>query len=229
METSEKRKKAEAYILQSITALDKHALGDNIKRYKAMFAAMSDTQFDKYMKALRDNKTCVYMYMPNMTKRPKIGDLLTIAKKLGIKMFHRIKIYDTATDKYYLTNETYPIFRLPVRRLQQFLEKKISIPHGDSKIDTLTGQVAFDDRSAKITNPEIQALQSKGLNNTLHEFVSVRGGNIEAYGGEFKRQAEETGIVLLQDISGDSKTRSAVVTQLFLEGLMLETNLAGDF
>jgi hypothetical protein len=228
MNISEKRKKTEKYLLSAIEFIDKNGTGENIKRYQKMFSTMSDTEFDKFMNMLRKNKTCIHMYYPNMTKRPTLDNIIEAAKKFNVKLFHRLKKYDNITKKYFITNEAYPVFRLPIRRMQQFLEKKISVPKGDSKVDTLTGQVSFDDRSAKLTNPEIQALQSKGLSNSLHELLTIRGGNIEAYSGEMKRQAEETGTVLLKDISGGSKTRSAVVAQLFFEGMMLESNFVGE-
>ena len=101
----------------------------------------------------------------------------------------------------------------------------MSVPHSDRKVDAMTGQVAWEDQSATITNPEIQALISKGLPNILKEVVTVRGGNIEAWNGEMKQQAEETGTVNLDEIGDNSITRSAVVTEVLLESMLLDTNL----
>ena len=225
MNITDKRKKATAYLLSSLKKIDKLGSGENVKRYEELFASMSDNKFDKFMKDVRDETTCIYTYFPNMTKRPSLADTIGIAEQLDIKIMHRIKLYDSGTDSYYLSNEEYPIVRVPVRRQQQFLDKKMSVPSSDKKINAMTGQVAWEDQSATITNPEIQALVSKGLPNVLKEVVTVRGGNIEAWSGEMKQQAEETGSVDLDIIGQNSISRSAVVAEVLIECMMLDTNL----
>lgn len=228
MNMSEKRKAATTYLINALKSIDSHALGANVTRYEKLLSQMSDREFNKFMIAVRDKEACIYVYMPNMTKRPKVEDLLQIAKKQGIKIFHRIKKYDSVTNKYFVTNEEYPVVRIPIRRLQQFQDKKISVPHGSNKVDSMTGQVAWEDECAALSNPEIQAMQAKGLSATLHELVAIRGGNIEAWSGDMRRQAEETGEVLLEDIAGGTTTRTAKVTQVFFDCMMLDSNIVED-
>lgn len=227
MEKSTKRKSVEKYILDSIARIDDTASGLNIKRYKEMFNSMTDAQFDTYMNHVKNKRTSIHVYLPNMSKRPSLAMINKIAKDLDVKIFHKIKMFDNITNCYFITPNEYPVLRLPIRRLQQFLDKKMSVPKGDSKIDALTGQVAWDDKSATLTNPEIQVLNSKGLNNVLHEFIAVRGGNIQAWSGEMKQQAEETGVVRLADLSAGSVTRTAMVTEKFIESMMLSINIIG--
>lgn len=229
MDISKQRKKAMEYLITALTQIDTLCDGANVKRYTDLLDPMSDAQFDKYMKALKDKKTCIYVYIPNMEKRPSIKNLLDIAKEHGTEIFHRIKLFDETTSEYYLTNEKYPVFKIPIRRMQQFLDKKMAVPHGDTKTDGMTGQVAWEDKASTISNPEIQALNAKGtgLSKTLHELVAVRGGNVEAWNGEMKQQAEETGVVYLEDVGLSSNTRTAIVAQTWLEGMLLENNLVG--
>jgi hypothetical protein len=224
MSTTEKRKKTTAFLLKALDRMDTFSDTKNAKFYRDLFNGMTDSEFDQYMRDMRDGNECFYVYMPNMSKRPSLDTLIEIAKENRVEIFHRIKMLDEHTGEYFVTSHKYPVLRLPIRRMQQFLDKKMSVPRGDTKVNSMTGQVAFEDQSAKLSNPEIQALQSKGLSNTLNELVAIRGGNVEAWSGEMKRQAEEQGKVLLSDIDGGT-SRTAQVTQVLLECMMLSTNL----
>ena len=108
--------------------------------------------------------------------------------------------------------------------MQQFLDKKLSVAESDTQIDGLTGQITGKDDPASITGPEIRVMHARGLDNTLKEMISVRGGNIGAY-GDFKHQLEETGDASLGDIQTDSVSRTAMVTQVILESMHLDNNL----
>jgi len=228
MDIATKRKKTTKVLLAGIGKLDSYATGANVARYEKMLSQMTDKEFDKYMKAIRDKETVLYVYMPNMTKRPLVKDLLVIAGEMGVKLFHRIKKYDSVTKRHYVTNEAYPVIRIPVRRLQQFQYKKMSVPHGSSKVDSMTGQVAWEDKSASLSNPEIQAMDAKGLTKTLEEFIAIRGGNIEAWSGEMRRQGEETGEIILDDISGGTHTRTVEVAKIFFDCMMLDNNFVDE-
>jgi len=218
-----KRKKVQDYILKIMKLIDK--TNTNYNYYVDFFKKMSDTQFDQYMKLIRDRKMQLYVYFPNLKVPMVMEDFLKAAKETGTKIFHRLKIKDKATGEIFLTEEEYPVLVVSVRRLQQFLDKKMSVPDSDTTIDGLTGQVTGDDRSSGLSNPEIQCLFARGLNKTLEELIKVRGGDIHAY-GEFKRQAEEIGTVSMERISKNSKTRSVVIADVLMRGMHLDTNFA---
>ncbi len=171
----------------------------------------------------------IYVYLPNLDKHPLLDDVFKIAESIGVELFQRIYMMDDVTGEYFLTPEKYFVAVTPIRRMEQFADHKISVPKGDSKVDSLTGQVAkgSDDRSAGITNPEIQALSSKGLDSVLQEIASIRGGNIGAWQSGIKKQAEETGKVRLSEIDPSFKNRTAGMGQIIMESLHLENNLAG--
>lgn len=225
---TDKRKKTEKYILDKISELDKYTDGNNVERYKKLFASMSDAKFDKFMRALKNNDVVLHMYIPNMKKQPTIEDAINGLSKLGYTLSERIERVDSTTDRTFLSNEQYTILRLPIRRQEQFQDKKMSIPSGDTKIDARTGQVTGDDRSARITNPEIQGIYAKGgLDSVIKEFASVRGGNVHAWSSEMKRELEETGRVSLRTVGNDSKNRSAVIFDVYLKAMLLENNISG--
>lgn len=224
MSIAEKKKKVLEYITKNLAPLDPR--GENIKRYQKMLGAMNDKEFHEFMVNMRDGKFQFHIIIPNLSPKCTMDDILKAADMVGLKIFHRIWLTDEATGKKFLSRAAYPILELPIRRMQQFLDKKLSVPDSDQSVDGLTGQVTGNDRAASITNPEIQALHSKGLSATLKEMVNIRGGDISSY-GELKRQMEEGGEASLAAIEVNSITRTAVVTQVFFEAMLLDNNLTG--
>jgi hypothetical protein len=224
MTIKEKKQKILEKILSRLKLIDPKDVGKNRDRYINMFAKMSDAKFVKYMEAIRAQKTVIYIYLPNGTDRLTAAELAANAEKMGVKIFHRIKLWDEHNERFHLTNEEHMVLRTPVRRMEQFLDKGLSVSEGD-KYDASTGQVAWESRSAKITPPEIQALYAKNQLNTLKELVGIRGGNVNAWNGEMKRMLEEEGSVSLDNIDSTSRTRTAMVTKALLESMHIENNL----
>lgn len=224
---TDKRKKTEKLILNKIGELDKYTSGNNVERYRKMFASMSDTKFDLFMHMLRDNKTVLHMYIPNMKKQPTIEDTIKELEKLGYTLSERITRTDNTTGTKFLSNERYTILRVPIRRQQQFLDKKMGIPESDTKIDGRTGQVTGDDKNARITNPEIQGLFAKGgLDSVIKEFTAIRGGNVHAWSAEMKRELEESGRVSLDDVGNDSTNRSVAILDIYFKAMLIDNNIA---
>ena len=220
----EKRKKIEEYIISSMKLLDKHT-DVNVTYWKNFFSSLSDTDFDKFMNCLKDGSANIHMYVPPLKVKLRNSELIEAAHKLGVKLMHRIWMTDAATGMRYLTPEEYLVIQLPVRRQQQFLDEKISVPDDDKAIDGLTGQVTGDSKACAITNPEIHIMQARNLDASLYEFANVRGGNIHNY-AEFKRSLEETGSVSLNQLDPNNKTRVSVMGQVLLTGMGLDVNIA---
>lgn len=210
------------YICQACDLIDPSKTNSN--RYKKMINAMNNKQFDDFMRLMKDGKFKMHIVTPNMKIHLKNKDLLRAADFLKLKLFHKIWMHDDTTGKKYLTPEEYLVVQLPVRRQQQFLDEKMSVPDNDKTIDGLTGQVTGDSRACSLTNPEIQILAARNLNATLQELVTVRGGNIGQY-GEMKRQLEETGEVRLSKLDPNSKTRVSVVANVLLKSMMIDNNI----
>ena len=148
-----------------------------------------------------------------------------MAKELGIKMFERIKMWDNATQSYYLTPYEYMIIDIPIRRMSQFHDHKLSVAEGDSKIDMLSGQVVKPDKAGSISQVEIQTLYGSSLDKTILELIKYRGGDVTAF-AEYKRELEETGRVSIGRDT-NSVPRSAVVVDVFMSGMHIHTNVSG--
>ena len=217
------RAKIEAYVYKVMSILD--PAGDNTKRWKAFFATLDDKGFEKFMKNLMDKKVAMNLVMPNIKKVLRIQDLLEAAKAVNYKTSHRLWMPDrTRPGRKYLTNEKYLVLTLPIRRAQQEIDKKLSVPERDNKIDALTGQVVSTDKASSISAIEIQSLHVRGLDQTLTELVRVRGGDVSAY-GDFSRQLEENGEAKLSSLDPRTRARSATISRVLLEGMMIENNI----
>lgn len=221
----EKRKKTEEFIYKNLDIIDPS--GFNSKRRRDQFAKMSDTQFREYMVRLREGTDKLPIETPNMVVALKQADLKRGAESLGVKLFERVKIWDTATQRYYLTPFPYLIVELPIRRVKQYLMDKISVPDSDRVINPMSGQVTKPDKGSAISMTEAQTYDSKGLHRNLDELLTVRGGNLEAYAA-FKAALEQGGSARLSELDFGAGVRSVVVGQALLESMHLSNNLAGE-
>lgn len=218
-----KRKKIQDYILKAMKLLDPHT-NVNTDYWKKKFDTMSDKDFDIFMHNLREGKENIHMYVPPFKVRLQNKELIKASHELGVKLMHRIWMRDAHTGIKYLTPEEYMVIQMPVRRQQQFLDEKLSVPDNDKTIDGLTGQVAGDSKACSFTTPEIQIFHARNLDATLFEMANVRGGNINNY-AEFKRALEETGEVSLNQLDPMNRTRVAVIGQVFLTAMHLDVNI----
>ncbi len=219
----EKRIKVQNFIYKHMSILDPSE--ENTKRYKTFFENMTDEQFDQYMIKLREGKEQIYINMPNLKSNIKINDIFRTSDSLGLDIFERIYLTDTATGNVYLTPERYMILELPVRRVRQYLQHKLSVPDSDKKIDLLSGQVIKPDKAASISLVEMQTLAARDLFYTITEIAKYRGGDIHAY-AELRRQLEENGSAQITMEDTGSKARSTVILDVLLSGMHLDSNIA---
>lgn len=218
-----KRKKVQDYIIAQFRKIDK--TGRESKRMEDFFAKLNDQQFHQYMCDLRDKKDALYFYHANVVDETNLDNYKAVAKDVGIELFEYIRMWDVATSSYYVTPFKYMILDIPVRRVSQFQDHKLSVAEGDSKIDLLTGQVVKPDKAGSINNVEVQNLYANGLDNTIIELIKYRGGDVTAF-AEYKRELEETGRA---SVGRDTRSvpRSAVTLDVFMSGMHIESNASG--
>ena len=220
---SSKKNKIRDYVVNIMNTLDPSKT--NGKRYTKFFDDMSETKFKDYMTKLKNGETQLYIIIPNMKLSMKMDDIHKAIEMTGAKVFQKLRIKDQSTGKTYLTENEYPVLSLPIKRMQQIADKKLSVSPSDGKTDAMTGALLDSEKSSGISYPEIQILYAQGLIETLYELIKVRGGDIASY-SEFKRQLEETGRVEIGRISGDSATRSVVMTDVLLKAMHYNSNFS---
>lgn len=218
-----KRKKIQDKILSVLSSMDR--TGKNTKHYQDKFAKMSDKDFADFMQRIRDREEVLVIYSANTVDRLSLPDLVDTAKKIGLELFERIRMYDTTNDTYYYTPHKMLVLQCPIRRMAQFVDHKLSVAEGDSRIDMLSGQVVKPDQAASLSEPETRCLYARGLNKTLRELLKFRGGDVVAF-AEFKRELEETGTTTVDRDTG-TKVRSAVTLDVLYSGILIESNASG--
>lgn len=150
--------------------------------YQERLDALSDEQFDQYMQKLESGEEIVSLTVPNLSKQAlSIERNFQIARQLKHEFFQRLWLTDPATGVTYLTPVRYLVIDLPIRRQQQLLIKKISIPEGNHHVDELTGQPAGPSKGSKLSFPELQVLFAQGLDRSIEEMIKFRGGDNKAY------------------------------------------------
>jgi len=222
MDIKTKRTKIIDYIVEKLSILEPEK--KNANRYKELLSKMNDTEFSEFMQNIKDKKYQLHIYMPNMKSNLQQDNILACAKSIGLQLFEQVWLTDTVTGKKYLTPNKYLVVQLPVRRVQQYLLHKMSIPKSDRTTDMLTGQVVNEDQSSAMSQIEIQCLFARDLKATLTELVKVRGGDLTAY-ANLKGQLEETGQAYLNAIDPSTTPRSVVIASVFLKGMMIDNNL----
>lgn len=218
-----KRKKVQDYVITHLNKMDKS--GKNAALYQSLFDSWSDSDFDKWMHQIKDKHAVLAIYIPNTVVHINIDDLIKEAKDIGVKLFHRLRLYDDATKTYYVTANEYCVLTLHVRRMAQFIDHKLSVPESDKKIDLLSGQVVAEDKSGSLNQVEVQSLYARGLTNTIRELIKFRGGDVTAF-SEMKTSLEETGTTSIGKDT-HSVVRSAVILDVLYSGIHIEANASG--
>ena len=83
-----KRKKVQDMILETVNKID--SSGTNNEYYTKLFNSLSDSEFDAYMKRIKDGNDQLPFYTANMKSKITVETLLKVAKEKGIELFERI-------------------------------------------------------------------------------------------------------------------------------------------
>lgn len=199
---------------------------ETVKDTEKVLNGLTDAQFDDYMQKLETGDEIVSLAVPNLGKdKLDIGRLLKVGEKLGHQFFEQLWLTDAKTGVTYLTPEKYLVVDLPLRRQQQMLSKKISIPTDNRHVDELTGQVTNDSKGASLSLPELQILRSQGLDRPILEMIKVRGGDEKA-NRAITRQIVENGSASIDSVlGGGTRVKSTETLATLLRGMHLSTNL----
>lgn len=223
---SELRKRVENLIIRRAEEIcPKHG---NKEYYKEKFAAMSDRQFDQYMKSLRDGATITILSPNGKEGGLVMENLLELLEKYKRKVFERIWMPDGEGGRY-LTPKEYPVITLPLRRQTQSQSKKIGVAENNRHRDALSGQVTGPSKASRTSYPQLQMIFSQinnpdGKNWSLNEFINIRGGNKKGM-EELERQIAETGEVDLESFADKGEAQIIQIIRNRLKAMHLANTL----
>lgn len=218
-----KRKAVQDYVLKTLEIQEPGRY--NHKRYEEFFDSLDDKAFHSWMETLRSSPHAkITLMVPPFKVVLDPKDSFTAAKFLGLELMERLRLWDPVGKRYCLTPERYYILKLPIRRLKQYLLDGLSVPDSDKRLNPLTDQVVKPDKGSAISFPQAQMIAEKGLTTTLHELMTIRGGDLEAY-SKMKAQIEETGEASVDVMEGTSGVRSVRTLRSFLNAMHLTSNI----
>ena len=181
------------------------------------FKNMSDGEFHGFMTKLKNGKHNLSFVIPHeeTVTEEMIFDL---ADKLDVKLFQKLTFHEEGMT--HTPVIPYMVIIVPAKRAAQTQDKKSSVSHGN-KIDSLTGQVTGDSRSAKITMPEILIHAGFGIEKPIEELMNSRGGDL-GLGNAMDVSLFNNGSVSLKNIQPHS---TKVVSTKSLKAYLLASHI----
>lgn len=206
----------------------------NAKMLEKHLRSLSNKDFEEYVRSLLptkesglDQQNAIPIYIPSFEpNQATIDNNLIVADKLGLKLYHHLKLTNPNTGQVYITPVKHLVGDVTLRRQIQLQSKKESIPEDDKTVDELTGQVTGASKGSKVSFPELQALGAQGLDKSIQETMSIRGGN-PILKREWERQIMETGDANMEPLLAlGYKPKSTLTLSRLFNGMQLDTNLA---
>jgi hypothetical protein len=214
------RKAAEAALLKWIDALLPGS--PNKKIYEDRLAKMSDKDFEAFIGRLESEEEVLSLIAPNLDDfKLTVANNLKVAERIGHNFFERLWLTDHITGKTYLTPVPYLVIDLPLRRQQQMLVKKISIPEDNKHVDELSGQPTGPSKGARISFPELQVLFAQNMDKSLTELIKLRGGDEKAFRAMNAKVIETGGVSVDQIASAGTKVKSTQTLGTLLRAMHL--------
>lgn len=198
----------------------------NKELYNSILTAMTDAEFETYMRRLQSGEETIVIYRPNNASYDfDRKSLIQLGKRVGMSTLQRVWLTDPSTGVKYRTEAEHALLRIPVRRQVQMLQKKSSIPESNNVVDERSGQAAHESKAGGISYPELQIISARGLEKTAIELIKVRGGD-ERAANLVNRAIAENGSAKLSSLETvPSTTKSNTTTSHYLTGMHLKNTL----
>lgn len=152
---------------------------DNSDRYKAVFAKMSDKEFNQFFKDIKDGKRKLALFIPHLGKsKMDVPTIMKVAGEYGLDYFGYIS--QEVDGIKVRSDQRVMVLKTPLKRVAQTVDAKTSVSEG-SRLDSMTGQVTGDSKSASISAVELSVLADIGLERVATELAVVAGGDLGSY------------------------------------------------
>ncbi len=197
--TPEIRTKITNHVLEYMAAIDKS--GWNHNYYKEKFEAMSDGEFEKWIKWLeKDFDNNFYIHTtPYDEKEPKLKDIKRGIKVVGASLTETIWFpHLNPGGPPIKSRGPVVVGMIHMKRPQQYEKKKNKLATDISKRDVF-GQVTGNSKGSKFSNVDVFATMAVGSDDVAKELLGFRADNLRT-----KRQAydmaRETGMIDMNDL-----------------------------
>lgn len=197
---SKRRKAFMDHLTKCMNLLD--PTGENARIYQEKFDAMSDAQFDKYIREFFANdKDNFYLEIIEYERDLTIEAIQKCADYMKVPLLERIALpYLTEDeDNVIVTPYPVPVGYIHDKRMPQTLMKKSAGSTTIQKRSAITGQVTGTDKNARNSDLETYSMAAIKANYGLAEFMGPRADN-ELAKRQMYNQIAKNGYVSIHDL-----------------------------
>lgn len=227
----EKRKQAEKLCYDVMTILDPS--GVNTKKYKEIFAKMSNTEFVEFMQRMWEDDTVNYIVdIVDFERDLTLENIEKAAKFLGIPLEEYVMYPHLNNDKDNPVVSKVPCIVMYIidKRMQQMAQKKNSTSIHVSDRSAVTGQAVGDDKNGRSSDIENAGLVTLNAINCAKEFNGFRADGLARKSVAYS-DAATTGSINLERVEDSAgvtdRTILNTLNVLYL-GMGLRTDLVQD-
>lgn len=225
MEFSVKRKKIEKLVIDVLTAVDPSKR--NVKKWQETFASMSDKEFDRFCKTMKDDNEFITLDVVEYEGAPTLETFEAGAKVLGIPLFERVAMPHATMDKNKVQWTKHPVLvgYCNVKRPQQAIIKKNGASTSIEKRSPITGQVTGEDKNGRETDLENSMMVAMGADAILKELNGFRADDMHAKAQAYSL-ASSDGYLRLEDLDNDLANKTTLNTaDVYFIGMGLKSDL----
>lgn len=169
------RKEASDFLIKKIEELTPGT--KNADLYRNILEKMTDEEFADYIQRLENGIEHLFIIDPSYSSNKLNTEIaLKVGESVGISFMEQLIIEDKEQGVTYKTPNEYLCIKIPVRRMSQLLDAKLSTTKG-TKTDNLTGQVVGESKASAISLVQMMAFSSTGMSDSLVELMQLRGGD----------------------------------------------------
>lgn len=219
--TNEQREEAELLIYKVLDKVD--PTHTNSDYYREIFSNMDNNKFYH----LFERRLPIRFHYQPFKIEPKIEDIIEAFKIMNKPLIEKVNmphIYKNEDGAPVQSDECLVIY-IHIKRMVQMVAKKSHVFPDIDKRDMKTGLLVGEDKGAKETDREFEALAAYGLDYTIDEFSRVRADALKA-SAEMNSIISTKGFVSENDfVVGKYDSVGKNVLNVYLIGSNIHSNL----
>ena len=226
-----KRKEAEKIVYSVMDALDPS--GVNTKKYREMFAGMTNKQFEEFMKRIWTDDNFNFMLDVVSFDRDLVLENIEKAAKIinvPLEEYVIMPFSNMDNENPVVSKEKFITMYIIDKRMQQTTQKKNSTSIHISERSAITGQVTGHDKNGRESDVENMALIARGAINNARELNGFRADGLKRKNKAYNDAVLHGAISLeeVESIAGiEDRTTLKTIDVMYL-GMGIKTDLVDE-
>ena len=222
MDIKEKRAKIKKLVMDVVKAIDNDKQL-NVQRYDLLFKTMTDDEFDRWAGSMGHELDDTIQIFQLPFEECSMEQIKNAADILNLPLEEYVWFRDKG-DTPIRTKYRVPVGYVPIKRVQQMLNKKNRLTVDAEKRGLKSGQVSGDSKVASVSDLEAYCLLSVGADKILEELYGPRADGYDKK-AEFYKQISENGFASLDYLETDLTKHTALNT---LNAYLLASGIKTD-